>query len=89
MALALENLPSDARGKPRYTAGNCSEALYSVVQRMEAEHIISIIVTEVFEGLKWKERMKVDLKNNEVAIVIYGGFLPLRESIAESTNTVT
>lgn len=51
MALALENLPSDTRDKPRYTDGNCSETLYSVVQRMEAEHIISVIVAEVFEDL--------------------------------------
>lgn len=42
--------------------------LYSVAQCVEAEPIISIIVTQVFEGLKWKERMNVVLKNNEVAI---------------------
>lgn len=44
------------------------ETLYSGVQSIEAEHIVSSIVTEVFEGFKWKEMMKVDLKNNKGAI---------------------
>jgi len=35
--------------------------------------------------------MKIDLKNNEIAIwlVMAVGFLPLRENVAEGTNTVT
>lgn len=38
---------------------------------MEAEHVITFTVAEVFEGLKWKERMKVGLyEDNEVALLL-------------------
>lgn len=47
MSLALGNLPSDTKDKPRYTDGN-----YSVVQGVGAECIIDNIATELFEGFK-------------------------------------
>lgn len=63
LSLILGNLPSD---KETNQGAQIETVLRA--QDMEAEWIGSNIGTEVFKGFKWKEGMKADLKNNEVAI---------------------